>query len=484
SFQGKMWLSPACYGHMTHQLRTLAGGKLVVVLEGGYFIDSLERGCIHVLKSLLGDPIPSLQAQDPPSKRPLVKVVKWPEQNPTLSKSVVTFSQKVLRKFPTLLEKPTHGDIVFLLPIDKQNDLDRLFSKWTDSLKAHGVGSYQLQAYVEVGVRTPSRGDSDVSTPRKKTRLNSSVKSSLESAPTLLKALEDAVIGLFKNEFTVALVAAKSVPLTTFISVFSQVPFDLLKKFIQTKLEIPRRLSDQCSSKQPRPNLSFSNASESSESDSRFMYVDLTGDGELDSQAFECLDQKQGKGDSSKKISVLAFSFHYSGSDFTLTSPNSQSSWVNVPLQCCRPPKAPICTHSVANMLAIMDFVILPMSYAFAPNLLVINVGGSTTKEGAGISAVSRMHVVYLLKNVASRLVVLTAPDIDPDPSFLHCLLHDAPPKPFEQGQSSCANLVRYIDVNAVKAFYGSGGNMLITGAHARFRVAGIMAQSGGGGGD
>ncbi|EUB57986.1 Histone deacetylase [Echinococcus granulosus] len=33
SFQGKMWLSPACYGHMTHQLRTLAGGKLVVVLE-------------------------------------------------------------------------------------------------------------------------------------------------------------------------------------------------------------------------------------------------------------------------------------------------------------------------------------------------------------------------------------------------------------------------------------------------------------------
>ncbi|VDK32751.1 unnamed protein product [Taenia asiatica] len=52
------------------------------------------------------------------------------------------------------------------------------------------------------------------------------------------------------------------------------------------------------------------------------------------------------------------------------------------------------------------------------------------------------MHVVYLLKNVASRLVVLTAPDIDPDPRFLHCLLHDAPPKPFEQGQSSCANLV------------------------------------------
>lgn len=78
---------------------------------------------------------------------------------------------------------------------------------------------------------------------------------------------------------------------------------------------------------------------------------------------------------------MLAFSFHCSGSELTLTNPNPQSSWVSVPLQCCRPPKALTCTHSVANMLAIMDFVILPMSYAFAPNLLVINVGGFTTKE-------------------------------------------------------------------------------------------------------
>lgn len=89
---------------------------------------------------------------------------------------------------------------------------------------------------------------------------------------------------------------------TTFISVFSQVPFDLLKKFLPTKLELPKRLSDQCSSKQPRPDLSFSNPSESSGSDSRLMYVDLTGDGELDLEAFGCLDQQQGKGDPLKQI--------------------------------------------------------------------------------------------------------------------------------------------------------------------------------------
>ncbi|VDM31733.1 unnamed protein product [Hydatigera taeniaeformis] len=54
----------------------------------------------------------------------------------------------------------------------------------------------------------------------------------------------------------------------------------------------------------------------------------------------------------------------------------------------------------------------------------------------------SRMHVVFLLKNVASRMIVLAEPDIDPDPRFLHCLLQAAPPKPFEKGQSSCANPV------------------------------------------
>ncbi len=43
-----MWISPACYGHMTHHLRTLAGGKLVMVLE-------VSRGglaCFYVQKSL------------------------------------------------------------------------------------------------------------------------------------------------------------------------------------------------------------------------------------------------------------------------------------------------------------------------------------------------------------------------------------------------------------------------------------------------
>ena len=31
--EGEMEVTPACYGHLTHMLSSLAGGKLVVVLE-------------------------------------------------------------------------------------------------------------------------------------------------------------------------------------------------------------------------------------------------------------------------------------------------------------------------------------------------------------------------------------------------------------------------------------------------------------------
>ena len=40
---GGMMLTPAGYAHMTALLATLAGGKLVVALEGGYNLRSTSR---------------------------------------------------------------------------------------------------------------------------------------------------------------------------------------------------------------------------------------------------------------------------------------------------------------------------------------------------------------------------------------------------------------------------------------------------------
>ncbi|XP_055353563.1 histone deacetylase 6-like [Paramacrobiotus metropolitanus] len=66
--EGLMKVTPAAYGHMTHALSCLAGGKLAVMLEGGYFLESLAESAVCTIESLLGlppCPLPSLGAPHP-----------------------------------------------------------------------------------------------------------------------------------------------------------------------------------------------------------------------------------------------------------------------------------------------------------------------------------------------------------------------------------------------------------------------------------
>ena len=73
-----MKLTPDIFAHLTHYLKGLANGKVMVLLEvrifsqlefvfifhrqGGYCIDTLAEGAAWTLRSLLGDPCPPLQA--------------------------------------------------------------------------------------------------------------------------------------------------------------------------------------------------------------------------------------------------------------------------------------------------------------------------------------------------------------------------------------------------------------------------------------
>lgn len=64
-----MEVTPACYAHLLSPLMSLAAGKVAVVLEGGYCLDSLAEGAALTLKTLLGDPCPILEPLSSPCKR-------------------------------------------------------------------------------------------------------------------------------------------------------------------------------------------------------------------------------------------------------------------------------------------------------------------------------------------------------------------------------------------------------------------------------
>nr|XP_016846280.1 PREDICTED: histone deacetylase 6 [Anolis carolinensis] len=57
---GGCLVTPECKAHMTHLLLGLAGGKVVVVLEGGYNLESISESMTMCTRSLLGDPPPAL----------------------------------------------------------------------------------------------------------------------------------------------------------------------------------------------------------------------------------------------------------------------------------------------------------------------------------------------------------------------------------------------------------------------------------------
>ncbi|KAH9968413.1 histone deacetylase complex protein [Lactifluus volemus] len=57
---GECCVTPAGYAHMTYMLSTLAGGRVVVVLEGGYTLESLSNCALAVGRMLLGEAPPEL----------------------------------------------------------------------------------------------------------------------------------------------------------------------------------------------------------------------------------------------------------------------------------------------------------------------------------------------------------------------------------------------------------------------------------------
>ncbi|XP_043284790.1 histone deacetylase 6 isoform X2 [Venturia canescens] len=64
--EGEMEVTPGFFPHLLSSLLSLANGKVAVVLEGGYCLDSLSEAAALTLRTLLGDPCPPYQDLEPP----------------------------------------------------------------------------------------------------------------------------------------------------------------------------------------------------------------------------------------------------------------------------------------------------------------------------------------------------------------------------------------------------------------------------------
>ncbi|TFY65179.1 hypothetical protein EVJ58_g2132 [Rhodofomes roseus] len=58
---GECHVSPTGYAHMTHMLSSLANGRLVVALEGGYNLDAISVSALAVARVILGEAPPQLE---------------------------------------------------------------------------------------------------------------------------------------------------------------------------------------------------------------------------------------------------------------------------------------------------------------------------------------------------------------------------------------------------------------------------------------
>ncbi|KAL4222959.1 Histone deacetylase 7 [Mactra antiquata] len=68
---GGYLVSPSCFGHMTRELMSLANGKIVLALEGGYEVTAICDSTEMCLKALLGKDIPPIDEKElskPPCK--------------------------------------------------------------------------------------------------------------------------------------------------------------------------------------------------------------------------------------------------------------------------------------------------------------------------------------------------------------------------------------------------------------------------------
>lgn len=113
------------YGHLTHWLSSLANGRIVLSLEGGYNINSISHAMAICAKTLLGDPLPMLESGQipcPSAINTINNVLKTQKQYwPNLIFNVALPKENVLPKAKVLHIK-TNEQMKNIEKLSKQSE--------------------------------------------------------------------------------------------------------------------------------------------------------------------------------------------------------------------------------------------------------------------------------------------------------------------------------------------------------------------------
>uniref|UniRef100_A0A672IMT7 Protein deacetylase HDAC6 n=1 Tax=Salarias fasciatus TaxID=181472 RepID=A0A672IMT7_SALFA len=125
---GGYQVTPEGYAHLTHMLMALAGGRVLLILEGGYNLTSISDSMAMCTRTLLGDPPPSLVTPLPPPHRnatltinevirhhaPYWKSLRIHSEPLVFSRTNILKKKKKKKKFLTQKAKSTTSYKVFL----------------------------------------------------------------------------------------------------------------------------------------------------------------------------------------------------------------------------------------------------------------------------------------------------------------------------------------------------------------------------------
>ncbi|XP_067250495.1 histone deacetylase 6 isoform X1 [Chanodichthys erythropterus] len=114
--KGEMRVSPQCFSILTHMLKGVAQGRLVLALEGGYNLQSTAEGVCASVRSLLDDPCPHLTSPGAPSESALKSISKTISALYPFWKSLQTFEGGPLSN-ATPLPAPVCAEVKVSSPI-------------------------------------------------------------------------------------------------------------------------------------------------------------------------------------------------------------------------------------------------------------------------------------------------------------------------------------------------------------------------------